>query len=72
MSNRDAFEIAGSNAKLRYIDSLPASSHPVFVTAKNFKKFGYYVGTNGNGAGLIKFDDRQHSLSFPAASAISM
>lgn len=60
------------SANARHIDSLPTSSHVVFVTEKNYKRFGYFVGTNGFGAAIISFDDRRDTIIISATAAISM
>lgn len=68
----DIDEVDVETAKPRFIDALPTSSHVVFVTEKNYKRFGYFVGANGKGDGIIEFKGRHGSVIVSAASAISM
>lgn len=56
----------------RYIDRMPRSGHDVFVTHKQYKCFGDFVGTNENGKAFVSISGTQGPISLEAKEVISM
>ena len=53
------------------MENLPSEDHVVFVTNKMHKKFGQFVGANGKGQVVVRFEQGE-SYTFKEKEVISM
>lgn len=56
----------------RYIDRMPRTGHDVFVTHKQYKCFGDFMGTNEKGRAIVTVSGIQGPISLEAKEVISL
>ena len=65
-------DVKAATTPAAYIDSMPTRGHIVYAAAKNYKRFGHFVGSTGNGDALVIFANMPQMQKLKASEVISM
>ena len=65
-------DVKAATTSAAYIDSMPTHGHIVYAAAKNYKRFGHFVGSTGNGDALVIFANIAQMQKLKASEVISM